>query len=248
MNPPPALLAAFPPSAHVLLDVTRRQVDDSMLVEIAEADYLSNRNEHLAALRPIRDHGIVPIPLDEPPAEVLQLIRWSDPENRAPKPGSTGRRGHQMRAFACAVLLRAEMESYSDSVPDATLAQCLVSAKVLDEQTSEAAARFLTWAVPRVGPNDNMLFFALGLLIVATRLRAGRFEDVILGDTADWVLAQESELRELFGFDSLTPFLPYGIGFWEQRATELIHEAAEIRTASVRDTLEFIGAMMLDPA
>jgi hypothetical protein len=63
MNPPPALVTAFPPSLDLLLDVTRRQVDDGMLTEIARADYGSDVSVHLAALRAIRDHGIVPSPL-----------------------------------------------------------------------------------------------------------------------------------------------------------------------------------------
>jgi hypothetical protein len=38
MNIPAALIAAFAPSEQLLLDVTRRQLDDGMLQEFAEAD------------------------------------------------------------------------------------------------------------------------------------------------------------------------------------------------------------------
>src|SRR5436305_280319 len=116
---PPALLAVFPPSADRLLDVARQQVDDGMLREIAAADYGRDVDIHLAALRPIRDQGIVPAPLGWHPGEVLELIRWSDPEDPAHKPGATGRRGHQMRAFACAALLRTAMENGCDGVAEA---------------------------------------------------------------------------------------------------------------------------------
>ena len=115
MDPPPALLTAFPASADLLLDIVRRQVDDGMLAEIAAADYGMDMNAHLTELRTIRDQGIVPTPLPWHPGEVLELIRWSNPENPAHKPGSTGRRGHQMRAFACAAILRAGMGDGGDS-------------------------------------------------------------------------------------------------------------------------------------
>ena len=39
MQIPAALLTAFPPSRQLSLDVARRQVNDGMLREIAEADY-----------------------------------------------------------------------------------------------------------------------------------------------------------------------------------------------------------------
>src|SRR5260221_13417688 len=103
MNIPHALVTAFPPSNRLLLDVSRQQIDDGMLAEIAAADYGIDADRHLASLRPIRDTGVVPQFIGWHPAEVLELIRWSDPENPEHKPGSTGRRGHQMRAFSCAV-------------------------------------------------------------------------------------------------------------------------------------------------
>ena len=82
-------------------------------------------------------------PCDRLPGEVLELIRWSNPEASVHKPDAAGRRGHHMRAFACAALLRTAMRD-GCVVAEATLAQCLVSAKALGHETSEAAARFLT--------------------------------------------------------------------------------------------------------
>jgi hypothetical protein len=156
MDVPIALLAAFPPSNQRLLDVTRRQIDDEMLLEIAMADYGIDAEIHLAALRPIRETGVVPEPLDWHPGEVLELTRYCDPDHPDPppfRPGPAGRRGHQIRAFACAVLLRAGADH--DCVSEATLAQCLVSANVIDEEVSEAAACLLTWEIPRFGDYLN---------------------------------------------------------------------------------------------
>jgi hypothetical protein len=66
MDIPAALIAAFPPSPDLLLDRARRHVDDEMLMWIASADYGYMAGEMLAELRPIRDQGIIPAPLDGP--------------------------------------------------------------------------------------------------------------------------------------------------------------------------------------
>src|SRR5262249_42852387 len=145
MNPPAAILRAFPPSRTDLFDATRVLIDNGMLREIAEADYGCDADEHYEELRPIRDRGVIPSAPRWHPHEVVELIRWSNPEDPTWRPGSTGLRGHQMRAFACATLLL--MEDIDDSA-DSTTAQCLVSARVLGETVSRAAARFLTWILP----------------------------------------------------------------------------------------------------
>ncbi len=182
---------AFPASADLLLDVSRRQVDDGMLAEIAAADYGMDGDVHLAELRLIHDQGVIPAPLRWHPGEVLELIRWSNPEDPAHKPGCTGRRGHQMRAFACAALLRAAMGDGRE-VAEATLAQCLVKRKALGQEMSEAAARFLTWAIPRDAGCEQQWLLAFGLLVVAVRLRSGRIADRVLGDAADSVTRRRS--------------------------------------------------------
>ena len=185
MNVPPALLTAFPASADLLLDVSRRQVDDGMLAEIAAADYGMDGDVHLAELRLIHDQGVIPAPLRWHPGEVLELIRWSNPEDPAHKPGCTGRRGHQMRAFACAaLLLRGDggrprgRRGHVGPVPR--------QRQALGQEMSEAAARFLTWAIPRDAGCEQQWLLAFGLLVVAVRLRSGRIADRVLGDAADW--------------------------------------------------------------
>jgi hypothetical protein len=166
MEIPAELIAAFPPSEDVLLACARRAIDDEMLVEIAGADDGTDFDAHLAALRPIRDQGIVPVPLAWRPGEVLELIRWSNPDDPESKPGGTGLRSHQMRAFACAALLRAgaEPENYYYDRPgssESSLGLCLLSAKALGEEMSEAVARFLTWRILRMrnwSHSESILF------------------------------------------------------------------------------------------
>src|ERR1700677_4871866 len=137
MDIPAELIAAFPPSADLLLDLARRQTDDAMLMEIARADYGYLADTMLAELRPIRDKGIIPAPMDWQLQEVLSLTRNSNPEvpDLPPfEPGPAGRRGHLIRVFACAVLLRAAADPANkdiDPADDLTLAHGLVSANAM---------------------------------------------------------------------------------------------------------------------
>ena len=50
--------------------------------------------------------SLIPNPLRWEPREVLELTRWSRPDDPSWRPGSPGLPGHLQRAFACAVLLR----------------------------------------------------------------------------------------------------------------------------------------------
>jgi hypothetical protein len=249
MDIPTDLLAIFPPSGQMLLDVTRRQVDDDMLQEIAGADYGIDADLHLAALRAIRDTGAMPASMAWHPMEVLELIRWSEPENPARKPGSTGLRGHQMRAFVCAVLLRADADGRDDIGAEGTLAHCLSSAKAIGQGTSDAAGSFLTWRIPTMASTDRWLS-ALGLLIVATRSRNGQITDRILGDVAEWFLAEEGDWRgklRLRYNPSDPPPAPAGLtyGRWKPLIAELLSETASIGTEAVRASLETIARVLL---
>jgi hypothetical protein len=247
MDIPPDLLTVFPPSDQLLVDVTRRFIDDDMLEEIARADYGMDADLHLAALQPIRDIGTVPATMGWHPAEVLELIRWSEPENPAHKPGSTGLRGHQMRAFACAVLLRADADRHIGV--EATLAHCLSSAKALGLGINEAAGSFLTWRITTMSSTERWLF-ALGLLIVAMRFRNGQISDHILGDVADWFLAEEGDWRGKFRLrynPSDPPPAPVGLtyGRWKPLIAELLSGTASVQSEAVRNHLEMIGRVLL---
>jgi len=245
MNPPSSLQACFPASSDRLLNLSRAQIDDGMLREIADADYGIDGDAHFAALLPIRDQGTIPVPMGWHPGEVLRLMRWSNPEDPNHQPGGRGPRGHQMRAFSCAVLLRSAFEN-GEEAEEATLAQCLASAKTLGDEMSNAAARFIVWCLPFVSSRDRWLF-ALGLLLLATRLRAGRISDHALSDISAWVLAEESESR--LGYDpSDPPPEAFGMTFgcWKPLVAELIANAADIDSIDVREDVEFIGAMLVE--
>ncbi|KLU02318.1 hypothetical protein RISK_005384 [Rhodopirellula islandica] len=88
------------PSSDDLLRIVFSNVDESMLREIAAADYGEVFDEHLEQLAVIKS-GKILAPMQWEPKEVLELIRWSEPEDPSWSPGSTGDRGHWMRLFAC---------------------------------------------------------------------------------------------------------------------------------------------------
>jgi hypothetical protein len=71
----------FPPDQRSAVDHLRGLIDESMLREIAEADYAKDVEGHFAALKPIWQGGDL-TELDHWfPMEVLELIRWSEPED-----------------------------------------------------------------------------------------------------------------------------------------------------------------------
>jgi hypothetical protein len=55
MDIPTELIATFPTPAEVFLDRARRNIDDTMLMEIARPDYGSMADKMMDALRTIRD-------------------------------------------------------------------------------------------------------------------------------------------------------------------------------------------------
>jgi hypothetical protein len=102
---------------------------------------------------------------------VLELIRWSQPEDPAWKPGSTGEGGHVMRAFCCAALLRAAAEPANDGYfqgENQTLIQLIDSTLVLKGELPQAAGSFLTWRIPLMRFDDEERpFFTFGLVALA---------------------------------------------------------------------------------
>lgn len=173
-----------------------------MLVEISEADCGLNVEKHLAYLRLIRDQQQIAAPMGWEPKKALELILWSEPSDPEWKPGSTGERGHIMRAFACAALLRAAAEPANYGYifgENQTLAQLIDSARYLGKDLSAAAARFLTWRIPRMDSEEERPFFAFGLLCLTIEVTGPSIDPATLAETADWVELEESAERAAVG-------------------------------------------------
>jgi hypothetical protein len=203
MDIPTGILSSFDPSPDTLLDLIRKRIDDSMLGEIAEADYGEDARAHLEALRHIRDTGQVPAPMKWVPQEVLELIRWSEPEDPSWKPGSTGIRGHWMRAFACAALLRAHAEpayaGYFDG-ENQNIAQLLASALILGRDVQASAGAFLAWRVRQLQVDEERPFFVFALLLLSVYFDRQRISEHDVSDLADWFTAEEARERGALGW------------------------------------------------
>src|SRR6266852_3913871 len=99
------LLAPLHPDESALTPLFLANFDEAMLREIAAADYGWKADECYALLQPILKAGLVAAD-DFNLREVLELIRWSEPEDPAWSPGGQGLRGHWMRLFACTAMVR----------------------------------------------------------------------------------------------------------------------------------------------
>jgi hypothetical protein len=208
---PTWVMDRFPPDHRAAVDHLRRQVDEGMLREIAEADYAQDTEEHLAALKPIWSGGELGEMDSWFPREVLELIRWSEPEHKDWNPGATGVHGHQMRAFCCAILLATpNFEPEKE-----TLIQMLDSVLVLGEDATEAVGRFLTWKIGTLGREEDRPFFALAIagILHALEPEMTTPEEELL---AQWLMDEETSERDyLAGSDpnySSAPWL-FGLSF-----------------------------------
>jgi hypothetical protein len=200
---PSILIKAFPPYADALLAKCGELVTDDMLEEISRADYGMEADAHLAALVSIRDEVRVPAPLPWQPKEVLELVGWSQPEKPAWKPGSTGERGHIMRAFCCAALLRAAAESANQGYfggENQTLIQLIESALILGRGLPEAAGSFLTWRIPLLRTDDDERpFFAFGLVALALSVGQDSLTAHDIDALVDYVDRTETAARDPMG-------------------------------------------------
>jgi hypothetical protein len=176
------LLDQFDPKPDDLLRAISANVDDSMLAEISMADYGEGAERHLGALQTIRDELLFPLQnYSWYPSEVLELIRWSKPEDKQWKPGGTGIRGHWMRAFCCASLLRALFEPWNWGTKtgsyfgvEPTIAQLLASLSLLPVEYSGVGVSFFAWMLTHEDlyqwqDRDEIDCMEIGVIFLATR-------------------------------------------------------------------------------
>ena len=254
---PAEILAAFRPSPDALLDLLRPRMIPEMLWEIAAADYETQVSGHFRALRRICKTGKLPHPLGWEPNEVLELIRWSEPNDPQWKPGRVGPTGHLMRAFACGVLLRAAADpecKYELQGENPTVAPLVASALELGADVQAAAAQFLAWDIQRPEEHEERCFYALALLILAVFLGKERFPEDFLGEIAAWVLAEEAhenrglasrlpERADQWMFGATMYDLKHAT--WRELGRKLIVEAGSIRSPQVRWRIRKIGGRVL---
>jgi len=199
-----ALFNAFGPDPDDLLRCLSRHVDDDMLEEIAAADYGHDIEQHLVQLRRIRDEGSFETPMDWHPIEVLELIRWSKPEDPKQQPSALGERGHWVRAFACAALLRAsaaiEIRHLRNDLNE-ILIQLINGLCFLGSALDGPASAFLAWLILVFEPDPNaeeIDFLVVGLLWFGLRLRPAVPDEIIIS-LAEWVAVREQQTAQECG-------------------------------------------------
>lgn len=256
MHIPAELWHAFPPSATSLIDVSRRDLDQDLVAWMVRSSHGPASQQLEPELLHVWETGGLPTPLGFAVAEVLERIRGfhpGRPSAASSEPGPTGRKGHQARLFACALLLKAAAEpaiEYVDLEPDSTLARALVSASVLGDEALEALASFLTWRLADSETEPYRLRGALALLILAVRLRETRFSDPSLAEIAGWVLDEELELSREQGsqFPAGEPEqggLSLQQVCWQPIVDQFRHESSLIESEETRVKLD-LCALMLD--
>jgi hypothetical protein len=211
------LLAPLHPDEGALTPLFQANFDEAMLREIAEADYGWKADECHALLRPILNEGLAPAD-DFNLREVLELIRWSEPDDPEWSPGGQGPRGHWMRLFACAALIR--FAPFHRDLFDgecSTVAQLISSAIELGRPVERAAASLLAWRfLSYPGGDPDGAFLAFGILLLAAHLERGEDRARWLKDLATWVEGEESRAR-----NSLSPWFSSSSLRWDQWLTGL---------------------------
>lgn len=159
-----------PPHLHLLKQVAAH-IDDGMLEEIAQADYGMDRDAYLAGLRVLRDE-LVLLPPDRDARwdyEVLELVRWSRPDQPEWKPGDVGERGHWMRLFCCVALVLRDVDmpqfNYVGAIND-HLGPMLDSIAALDPSLANAAIEFVERSIERAADPTDRTFLALAALLL----------------------------------------------------------------------------------
>ncbi|HEX2916818.1 MAG TPA: hypothetical protein VH186_39030 [Chloroflexia bacterium] len=249
------LLANFAPSADALLLWLQPRVDDRLLREIAMADYGDRAEEHFQALKIIRDQLIFPGP-GTVPWEVIQLDRWSEPENPEWKPGLTGPDGHLMRAFCCAVLVRTYWDSETgnfDTGADSTLAQLVASLLVLGPEAVEVGLQLLSWRVLNLEDRDMRPFYALAILLLAASLYPAKTDGPLLGALAEWVIEEgdwlHSTVCDYYGIGSARYRWIVGVGLtdgikertWVETTRKVLLESSRTYPPETEEILKLIG-------
>lgn len=193
-------LNAFDANPDALLDELLQHVTTDMLIEIASADYGQDIDQHLAPLIQFREYRILPV-LDWHPLEVLELIRWSEPEQPDWKPGATGARGHLLRAFACALLLRAHERQENSSRCESfneTAIQLVLSLRAIGGPILQPGVRFMAWCVTALAPldHDGIEGPFLGLALLSLVASSDCYSDRDVVSLCQWIDERVSLLLE----------------------------------------------------
>jgi hypothetical protein len=249
-----SFLESLEPDQHVLFHEIAKHVTDDMLAEIAGADYPLDADVHLAALRLLRDKGELIEPFYLFPCEVLELIRNSQPDNPEWKPGGSGVRGHWLRAFSSAALLRAlgsPWEYNGDAKPSYTLIQLIRSLASIPLDLSQETIRFLAWLGLHEEPegNEQSIYVGVALLwLTLQRPRPPSDEELIR--LSEWIVRREEELRAKrpWAFDRWLLGIAHDPppSAWETVGSELMNLELRAHQPQLQEWVKLIGSQLSD--
>lgn len=248
-------LACFRPDPVDLLRRIAPNIDDSMLREIAEADYGQAVQEHFAKLLAIRDATAIDAPMGWEPMEVLNLIYLSQPDQSGWKPGGQDARGHWMRAFACAAWLCGATAKENTELREGwntPVIQLLESLAVVGGSLYASAASLLA-SLLIVFESDSevgdMAFLGVALLWLALRLRPA-VSDTVIVRLIDWVKARElTQPRDIPGDFSgqwllgTTYFNLHHAG-WRRLGLSLLNFDLADRSFAAQKQIRWIGGQL----
>jgi hypothetical protein len=179
------LLRSLDPSPIALLQWLAGQLTDWDLRAIAAADYRTDEEEYFATLKRIQLACLVGDDSQCEMSEVLMLTKCSDAQDR---------RAHVKRAFACAVLLRANaaIDSHTGQAEYA-VAPLVESAIFLGPQAAMLTLRYYCWHLPHASPLDaERVYVVLGIFILAVHLRSA---PELLEPLCVWVREEQQAAR-----------------------------------------------------
>jgi hypothetical protein len=209
-------------------------LSSEMLDEIAGADYGFDFTDHRSALVEIVRSFELPDRREHRyPWEVLELIRWSEPDRTDSAPSRRGKRGHVMRGFCSAALLTAggvpgAWEYFPGEV--SSLIQLITSAIALGEPHLSSVASLVIWRLDDTMVEEtDRLFFMLGLIIVFRSSKAFRLTSEQWSVLSTWLDEAELKARIQNGAEGGDWLLDVGIhhvghGVWKKLTRELFLE------------------------
>lgn len=194
-------LESLKPDQDALFSKIAEHITDDMLEEISRADYGNDADEHLAALRRLRNTGELSAPFYWYPFEVLELIRYIEPGDSLQWPAHRQERGHWIRTFVCAALLRALGPPWKyggdAAVPAYNLIRIVRSIAELPVPLEAETIRFIAWFMLRgdlARCDGQVVCFGVALLWLLLKSEQSP-ADVELIRLSEWIVQRENELH-----------------------------------------------------
>lgn len=210
---PSEIVERYPPDRFVLFDLLRSLVPDTLLKEIALADYGQEVQRHLDALKRVRNRQGEDQRLDWYPREVLELVRWG-----APKEWPAHDRQLATSFCACALIVMPWAASDEGFLEADSVAALLIAVPELDSDLIVPLIKLLVELLVHSEPwDEDYLYVAFGCVYLLYRVEGADWMR-----WADWFATTE---REALPWHST--MYPQAHSFLEIRST-VSHERFQV--------------------